>query len=382
MTATTPCSRNNAIRGPDIAVRILELRDIGVRFGQVEAVRDISFDVAAGEFVSLLGPSGCGKSTLLRTIAGYIIPQAGEIRLNGAVVTAAPPQVRRIGMVFQNYALFPHMSVADNIAFGLRRQGKPRAEVRARVAEMLALVRLDGFGARPPAELSGGQQQRVALARALAFRPQLLLLDEPLAALDLHLREAMQLEIKRVQRETGVTTIFVTHDQGEALALSDRVAVMNAGRIEQLDAPRRLYQWPSTAFVASFVGRSNLLAVEILSLDDQTIGLRVGETRIELPRSVAADRPTIGQRCWLAIRPEHIVLAPRGAADMALLNGIVERVVFQGTHQNVGVRTNEGAELSVRANANFRVGDSVNIVWKPLDARLLGSLADEAFKPR
>jgi ABC-type Fe3+/spermidine/putrescine transport system ATPase subunit len=362
------------MRDPAASACILELRNIGVRFGEVEAVRDVSLDVSAGEFVSLLGPSGCGKSTLLRTIAGYTIPHTGEIRLNGAIVTAAPPQVRRIGMVFQNYALFPHMLVADNIAFGLRRQGKPRAEVAARVAEMLALVRLDGFGARRPAELSGGQQQRVALARALAFRPQLLLLDEPLAALDLHLRESMQLEIKRVQRQTGVTTIFVTHDQGEALALSDRVAVMNAGRIEQLDTPRGLYQRPSSAFVASFVGRSNLLAVEVTSLTDDTIGLLLGETRLELPSAAAPDRPAIGQRCWLTIRPEHVVLAARGTATIPLLTGIVERVAFQGTHQNIGIRTSAGAELSVRANADFRIGELVDIAWKPLDARLLAAL--------
>ena len=375
MKPEPPCSEQPARRAPDGAARILELRDVGVRFGEVEAVRGVSLDVASGEFVSLLGPSGCGKSTLLRTIAGYIIPSAGEIRLNGAVVTAAPPQVRRIGMVFQNYALFPHMRVTENIAFGLRRQGKPRAEVKERVAEMLALVRLEGFGARRPAELSGGQQQRVALARALAFRPQLLLLDEPLAALDLHLRESMQLEIKRVQRETGVTTIFVTHDQGEALALSDRVAVMNAGRIEQVDTPHDLYRRPGTAFVASFVGRSNLLAVEIASLSKDAISVRAGEVEFALPRSAAAfERLAIGQRCWLAIRPEHISLTARGTQPGPLLTGTVERVAFQGTHHNVGVRTSAGAELSVRTNADLQVGDQVDMTWTPRDARLLAEL--------
>ena len=244
-----------------------------------------------------------------------------------------------------------------------------------RVADMLALVRLDGFGARRPAELSGGQQQRVALARALAFRPQLLLLDEPLAALDLHLRDSMQVEIKRVQRKPASATIFVTHDQGEALALSDRVAVMNVGRIEQLDTPRSaLSGAPQSAFVASFVGRSNLLAVEVTSLTDQAIGLLLGETRIELPYSAATDRPAIGQRCWLAIRPEHVVLAARGATTVPLLAGIVGRVAFQGTHQNVGVSTSAGADLSVRTTADFRVGDLVDICWKPHDVRLLTTL--------
>ena len=275
---------------------ILRLRNVGVRFGEVEAVRDVTLDLAPGEFLSLLGPSGCGKSTLLRAIAGYVVPSVGQIHLNGIDVTAAAPQVRRIGMVFQNYALFPHMTVGDNIAFGLRRQGKTRAEVTERVAAMLVLVRLDGFAARRPAELSGGQQQRVALARALAFRPQLLLLDEPLAALDLHLRDLMQVEIKRVQQETGVSTIFVTHDQGEALGLSDRVAVMNIGRIEQVDTPRALYRAPQSAFVASFVGRSNLLPVEVVLVKEDAVCLRLAESLTEMPISQSGVRPAPGQR--------------------------------------------------------------------------------------
>jgi ABC-type Fe3+/spermidine/putrescine transport system ATPase subunit len=240
---------------------MLTVTNLSVHYGEFPAVAGISFSVSRGEFVSILGPSGCGKTTLLRAIAGYVYPDAGEIVLEGRPITYATPQQRRIGMVFQNYALFPHMTVAQNVGFALALERRPAAEIRARVAEMLAMVKLEGFEARRPAELSGGQQQRVALARALAFSPQLLLLDEPLGALDLRLREAMQMEIRRVQREAGVTAIFVTHDQGEALAMSDRVAVMNAGRIEQLDTPRTIYAAPDTAFVAQFVGRGHMPAL-------------------------------------------------------------------------------------------------------------------------
>ena len=349
---------------------ILRLRNVGVRFGEVEAVRDVTLDLAPGEFLSLLGPSGCGKSTLLRAIAGYVVPSVGQIHLNGVDVTAAAPQVRRIGMVFQNYALFPHMTVGDNIAFGLRRQGKTQAEVTERVAAMLALVRLDGFAARRPAELSGGQQQRVALARALAFRPQLLLLDEPLAALDLHLRDSMQVEIKRVQQETGVSTIFVTHDQGEALGLSDRVAVMNVGRIEQVDTPRALYRTPQSAFVASFVGRSNLLPVKAVLVNEDAVCLRLAESLTEMPISQTGLRPAPGQRYRLAIRPEHIAIHAQETGHPALLIGTVERVAFQGTHQNIDVRTVAGV-LAVRATGEFRAGDPVHLTWNPADARLL-----------
>lgn len=349
---------------------ILGLRHVGVRFGEVDAVRDVSLDLAPGEFLSFLGPSGCGKSTLLRAIAGYVVPWTGQIHLNGINVTAAPPQARRIGMVFQNYALFPHMTVADNVAFGLRRQRKTRAEVGERVAAMLALVRLEGFAARRPAELSGGQQQRVALARALAFRPQLLLLDEPLGALDLHLRESMQLEIKRVQRETGVTTIFVTHDQGEALGLSDRVAVMHAGQIEQIDTPQALYRTPKTAFVASFVGRSNLLPANVSSLNDSAVRLQVGDALIEMPTAQLAIRPVLHQRYQLAIRPEHVMLQPGPSKGAVSLTGSVERVAFQGTHHNIVVRTAAGT-LSVRAIGEFRTSDQVAVTWNPSDARLL-----------
>ncbi len=349
---------------------ILRLRNVGVRFGEVEAVHDVTLDLAPGEFLSLLGPSGCGKSTLLRAIAGYVVPSVGQIHLNGIDVTAAAPQARRIGMVFQNYALFPHMTVGDNVAFGLRRQGKTQAEVKERVAAMLALVRLDGFAARRPAELSGGQQQRVALARALAFRPQLLLLDEPLAALDLHLRDSMQLEIKRVQQETGVSTIFVTHDQGEALGLSDRVAVMNVGRIEQLDTPRALYRSPQSAFVASFVGRSNLLPTEVVDVKDNAVGLRLADSLTQIPISQTRVCPAPGQFYRLAIRPEHIVIHAQQSGGAALLAGTVERVAFQGTHQNIDVRTVVGL-VAVRATGEFRVGDLVHLTWNLGDARLL-----------
>src|SRR5262249_39216169 len=234
-----------------------------------------SLDIAEGEFFSLLGPSGCGKTTTLRMIGGFELPTGGRIELRGRDVTNAPPDKRPVNMVFQNYALFPHLDVSENIAFGLRRKGVDKAQVKGRVGEALDLVHLGGYGKRKPNQLSGGQQQRVALARALVNRPDVLLLDEPLGALDLKLRKALQVELKRVQTEVGITFVYVTHDQEEALTMSDRIAVMNGGRVEQLGTPEELYERPATPFVADFIGTTNLLHGTVEALDDEAAVVRL-----------------------------------------------------------------------------------------------------------
>src|SRR5260221_3659769 len=245
------------------AVPAIELRGVVKEFQSrgetVTAVKDVDVAITEREFFSLLGPSGCGKTTTMRMIAGFEDPTRGTVHLHGADVTLTPPHRRDVNMVFQSYALFPHMNVFDNVAFGLRRKNTPKAEVTSRVTEILGIVGLDGYARRRPREMSGGQQQRVALARALVNRPRALLLDEPLGALDLKLRQAMQIELKRIQREVGITFFYVTHDQGEALTMSDRIAVMNDGLIEQLGSPREIYEHPASRFVAGFIGTSNLL---------------------------------------------------------------------------------------------------------------------------
>jgi ABC-type Fe3+/spermidine/putrescine transport system ATPase subunit len=347
---------------------MLSVANLSVSYGALPAVTGVSFNVRRGEFVSILGPSGCGKTTLLRAIAGYVFPDAGEIVLEGRPITYAMPQQRRIGMVFQTYALFPHMTVAQNVGFALALERRPKAEIRTRVAEMLSLVRLDGYEARSPAQLSGGQQQRVALARALAFSPKLLLLDEPLAALDLRLREAMQMEIRRVQRETGVTAIFVTHDQGEALAMSDRVAVMNFGRIEQLDTPRGIYAAPETAFVAQFVGKSNILEASVTAVQPCSVDLSVGGLAMRVAHPQRMERPMVGTRWRLCIRPEHLGVS-RTAAEGAM-PGTVRSVQFLGAHHLVELDARVGTLLALSVEA-WTPGDQAYIAWDAARVRLL-----------
>lgn len=275
----------------------------------VRAVKGVTFAIAEGEFFSLLGPSGCGKTTTMRMIAGFEEPSSGVIRLHGEDVTGVPPNKRDVNMVFQSYALFPHMDVWENVAFGLRRKKVPEPEIRRRVGEMLEIVNLTGMEKRRPREMSGGQQQRVALARALVNRPRALLLDEPLGALDLKLRQAMQIELKRIQRDVGVTFVYVTHDQNEALTMSDRIAVMNEGVVEQLAPPREIYERPATAFVADFIGTSNLLAGTVERVAD---GVAV------IPREygrvlVAGAACAAGDRLTVTVRPEKITIFDRGA---------------------------------------------------------------------
>jgi len=323
----------------------VSLRGVSKHFGAAVAVDGIDLDVRQGEFLTLLGPSGCGKTTTLNMIAGFLRPDGGSIRLNGREVDDLPPFHRDIGLVFQDYALFPHMTVAENIGFGLRMRRVARAEITRRVNDALDLVQLSGLGDRRPLAMSGGQRQRVALARALVIRPTVLLLDEPLSNLDLKLRETMRLEISDVQRRTGVSTILVTHDQSEALVMSDRIAVMNAGRIEQVATAREIYEDPATRFVAEFIGSMNTLAAHAVdsTADSGGVGtgiVQVGE-RTLLVRMPQPIQP--GDAVRLAFRPERCTLDSLAVSGETLtMAGIIKQHVYLGTRTEVHVRLSDG----------------------------------------
>jgi spermidine/putrescine transport system ATP-binding protein len=348
----------------------IRLVDLEKRFRDVVAVDRISLRIETGEFFSLLGPSGCGKTTTLRMIGGFEPPTAGRIELRGRDVTRDAPDKRPVNMVFQHYALFPHLDVGDNVAFGLRRKGVAKPETRKRVGEALELVKLSGYERRRPNQLSGGQQQRVALARALVNRPTVLLLDEPLGALDLKLRRQLQLELKRIQAEVGITFVYVTHDQEEALTMSDRIAIMHGGRIEQLGTPEELYDRPATRFVADFVGTTNLLSGTVVGRDGgvTTVRLAGGELTGTTMNGLAA-----GQPVELCVRPEAISLhAGREEGGIA---GQVEQTAFLGTTIQYQVRTAGGQPLTVlapKAGGRLPVGADVAISWSPNEARVLG----------
>jgi spermidine/putrescine ABC transporter ATP-binding subunit len=330
-----------------VAEPTLSLQGIEKRFGSVVAVRDLHLAIADGEFVTLLGPSGCGKSTTLALIAGFFPPDAGEIRLKGRNVEDLPPFQRDIGVVFQDYALFPHMTVAQNVSFGLRMRGLARAEIARRVAEALDLVKLAGLDDRRPLRLSGGQRQRVALARALVIRPTVLLLDEPLSNLDLKLREEMRAEIVGLQKRLAITTVFVTHDQGEALAMSDRIAVMSAGQIEQIGRPAEIYERPANRFVADFIGRTNFLSgrcvrreaegrAVITTVQDVTLSLRAGEG--------AAPGGTV----LIAIRPERARLSPTPPSGPGLaLRARITQTLYLGARQECHAQIVDGPSIVV-----------------------------------
>lgn len=311
----------------------LALSDIRKLFGRAVAVEAFQLQVEQGEFVSFLGPSGCGKTTTLRMIAGFEQPSSGRIIIDGQDVTNRRPNQRNIGMVFQSYALFPNMTVAGNIGFGLKVAGRSRPEIDKRVTDMLALIKLEALGGRYPYQLSGGQQQRVALARALAIRPQLLLLDEPLSALDAKIRLSLRNEIRAIQRQLGITTIYVTHDQEEALSLSDRVVVMNEGRVEQLGTPFEIYNFPQTAFVASFVGTLNQVNVEVMAANE----LLLDGQLIYTSRPVAANK---GEQLKLAIRPELISLVEPSFKQTGynVLTGRVANISFLGAIVRIQIR--------------------------------------------
>jgi spermidine/putrescine transport system ATP-binding protein len=347
------------------------------RFRETTAVDDVTIDITGGQFFSLLGPSGCGKTTTLRMIAGFEEPTEGRILLQGEDVTWVPPARRNVNMVFQAYGLFPHMTVAENVAFGLKLKRIDRAEIRRRVAEMLATVRLEGLDSRRPAKLSGGQQQRVALARALVNRPAALLLDEPLGALDLKLRKEMQLELKAIQARTGTTFVYVTHDQEEALTMSDRIAVMRDGVVEQEATPQELYEQPASAFVAGFIGTSNLLDLRVDEQAGGVLAMRLGASqRILAPDDGA---PATAPR-QITVRPEKIKLSADGlTGEISCVTGTTVDVVYLGSMTQLIVELPSGERLVVhRLNDDLSaalpiVGDAIELFWACEHSFVIGS---------
>ena len=330
---------------------MLDIRGLSKRFGygkgEVTALHEVSFSIAEGEFFTLLGPSGCGKTTLLRLIEGFIAPSGGSLVLDGKDIAPMPPNRRPVNTVFQSYALFPHMTVGQNVAFALEAQGRPKSEIEPAVDKMLTLVQLLHLKNRKSSELSGGQQQRVALARALVAKPRILLLDEPLSALDMKLRKDMQIELKRLQRETGLTFIFVTHDQEEALTMSDRIAVMSGGRVQQIATPRELYDRPANRFVAGFIGESNFLSARASGGVVQ-----VGEGSIALPDATDG-------ALTLMIRPEHVALSAH-APDALQLQATVTQLVFFGTDTHVHLSLADGTKLVARVQNALHAGQTLS----------------------
>jgi spermidine/putrescine transport system ATP-binding protein len=366
---------------------VITLEHVSKKFGSFVAVHDANFAIARGEFFAMLGPSGCGKTTTLRMIAGFEMPSAGVIRLEGQDVSRIPPYRRNVNTVFQQYALFPHMNVWDNVAFGPRSRKVGDAETKRRVGEMLDIVRLGEFAKRKPAQLSGGQQQRVALARALVNFPSALLLDEPLGALDLKLRQAMQIELKRIQREVGITFIFVTHDQEEALTMSDRIAVMSLGFVEQIGAPEEIYHHPSTVFVAGFIGSANLFRTHVDQRDGTHVSVSIGGQKIPVPSRSNGDTDdggddresavATGAPAIVMVRPERVrVFMTAPANGYVGLPCTVADLVFQGPVVRVALATAAGEEVVAHVGADeqlplLRPGDQVWAGWERDAARLL-----------
>jgi len=350
---------------------IVELWDLAKAFGPVVALDGIDLAVIEGELLSLLGPSGCGKTTTLNLIAGFVQPTRGRIVIDGVDVTGVPPHRRDLGVVFQQYALFPHMNVFDNVAFGLRARGAAREDIEARVGEALATVHLEGYAKTWPSQLSGGMQQRVALARAIVIRPRVLLLDEPLAALDKKLREEMRAELREIQRTVGITTVFVTHDQQEALGLSDRVAVMGQGRIEQIGTPRSIYERPAARFVAEFVGASNAISGEVRTVSAQEVEVECeGLGRLRVSRLDESRDLRPGGLVELLIRPERISMGVADAHAPNTLRARVRRVTYLGGQTEAWVEAGAGRRIVVtvderRSPVTLAEGAEVSITLPP-----------------
>jgi spermidine/putrescine transport system ATP-binding protein len=354
---------------------MVELRSVTKQFARFVAVENVSLSIRAGEFLTLLGPSGCGKTTLLRMISGFEVPTSGSVHLDGMDVTDLPPYRRDVNQVFQSYALFPHLNVAENVAFGLKMQKRPRREITERVARAIDLVSLAGMESRRPVNLSGGQRQRVALARALVCEPKVLLLDEPLSALDAKLRSRMQVELKQLQRKLGITFVFVTHDQEEALTMSDRIAVVNHGRIEQVGAPSEIYHAPASAFVADFVGLTNIITASVLAEEGDWIRIQLADgvtTRIRRETTSPADREVV-----VSIRPEKIHLSKDRSSTHDAFEATIIEQRFMGVTDQLTLQTRHGLELTaIVANESatqeaFTRGDTVYCCLHPADIVLV-----------
>jgi spermidine/putrescine ABC transporter ATP-binding subunit len=360
---------------------MIRIEEVSKRFGEVEAVDDVSLTVAENEFFALLGPSGCGKTTLLRLLAGFETPDSGKLLLDEENMVGVKPYRRPLNMMFQSYALFPHMSVEQNVAYGLRMDGVGKEEARARARELLELVQLPEIGSRRPAQLSGGQRQRVALARALARSPRVLLLDEPLSALDRQMRGEMQIELKRLQHQLGITFVVVTHDQEEALTMADRIAVMRAGKVEQVGTPTELYEEPRTRFVAGFLGEANVFGGEV---GDS----RVGQWRVR-DEQLSRHGLAAGDEAFVVVRPENVHIAAAGSADSAgvvnVVEGTIAEVAYLGTSRKYVVDLPGGGTVQARVGVRLdrsplTAGDRVRIGWELEDGRVVvGEAAAESY---
>jgi spermidine/putrescine ABC transporter ATP-binding subunit len=355
-----------------VATAAVRLEHVTRTFGDTVAVDDVSFDVPPGEFLTMLGPSGCGKTTLLRMIAGFIDPSRGDIYINDRRVTEVPAHRRQTGMVFQNYALFPHMTVFDNLAYGLRLRKLPREEIARRVGDALELIRLDGYADRYPRQLSGGQQQRVALARAIVINPDVLLLDEPLSNLDYKLRMAMRGEIRRIQRDTGITTMFVTHDQAEALTMSDRIVVLSKGRIMQVGRPTEVYENPRNTFVADFIGEANFFDGTVVACDATEVVIALGPLKVHAAAS--GDVARVGRSASFSVRPERLRIQPGRLAGPATRNrydATIEDHDYLGAVVRYYLRLGDGLTVKVDehnvSGVRYRSGDAVTVEIPPDD---------------
>ena len=355
---------------------MVELRNVTKRFGTFEALKEASFEIRAGEFMTFLGPSGCGKTTCLRLISGFDTPSSGQILLDGKDVTFEPPYRRDVNQVFQNYALFPHLSIYENIAFGLRMKKIPSAQIRERVDRVVKMTSLQDFTERKPAQLSGGQRQRVALARAIVCEPKVLLLDEPLSALDAKLRTQMRVELKQLQKKLGITFIFVTHDQEEALTMSDRVAVINAGRVEQIGTVNEIYYKPATRFVASFIGESNIVEAEILRAEGELLYCRL-EGGLEL--AVRSPKPPAHSQILLSLRPEKIRLTRENTGARNSFPGTIEMEIFKGAMDELTISVQGGLQLGAvlandgQAESDFHEGERVFARIQPEDIHIVAA---------
>jgi len=375
LAPTTNLAATTRLSAQSPGSQTLELEQVAKRLGGVDIINSLSIKIDASEFVTFLGPSGCGKTTLLRIIAGFISPDYGSVKIGGIDVTSKPVNRRNIGMVFQHYGLFPHMTVAQNVAYGLRIRRVAKSERRTRVHDALSLVHLEKAGDKHPRQLSGGEQQRVAVARALVTEPRVLLMDEPLSNLDAKLREEMRLEIKRLQRELGITTIFVTHDQEEALTMSDRIAVISAGQVQQFGSPQEIYGKPASEFVARFVGKSNLMRARIVGRDENGLIL-IGPRGLKLRAANPQDDVQVGTDVNVSIRPEAVALRQKlsATAEANEAFATVEDITFMGAYTWTEVALESGVRMSIQSQPHgLSLGDRVSASWRDQDCVLMGA---------